>query len=184
MPFEPCRIKYDLSRRQRLSAHLGVWLPYLGTLILFVGLLVLFIWMLSSVSPWYYLLLIFPWMFISGLVRGFLNVIFIPVYHMDIIIEEKALGFMLKGERFWIFFDGITGIKKYNKDMWTIIHRNGTVIYIPVNMIERHYIDHMQDMADKGKTREGVRAIVERGRRIMEIEAEERQQRRNRKKGT
>ena len=182
MSFESCHIKYDLSRKQRLTAHLGLWGPYFGGVILMFGVLILAIALSFSVSPWCLLLSIIPWLVVGGFMRGLLNVILVPVQRMDIIIDETGFGFMSRGQRFWNFLDGIISIKKYNKDVWTIVHHNGTVFNIPVGMIEQRCIDHMQSMADKGKTHEGVQTKVERGRRIMQIEAEEREEKRKSKK--
>jgi hypothetical protein len=101
---------------------------------------------------------------------------------MDIIIEENGLGFLARGERFWIFLDGVRHIRKSSKDLWTICHHNGTVINIPVSAIGEKYIEHMRTMGEKGRILEGIQAVIERGRRIQETEAEERQKRRKMKK--
>jgi hypothetical protein len=182
MSLDPCHIEYDLSRRQRLVGHLGVWKPYLGRLILLGGAVAFLVSRLITVSPWFALLSLFPLWLARGLVVGLLNVLFFPVQHMNIIIEENGLGFLVKGERFWVFLDGIIRIEKYSQDTWTIYHHNGTVINIPADAIDQRYVDHMQAMAEKRKTPEGVQAAIDRGRRIMEIEATEREERRRRKK--
>ena len=165
MSFESCHIEYDLSRRQRLAAHLGVWAPCLPGLVLFVGGSIVLIKVLSSlVSRWFVVLSVVPLLVavgkLFGFLRGLLNAVFIPLQHMDIIVEETALGFMARGERFWVFLDGITRIQKYSKDTWTIFHRNGTVINIPVSAIDERYIDHMRTMAEKRKTPEGRQAVM------------------------
>ncbi len=180
MSFEPCHIEYDLNRRQRLVAHLGVWAPcFGGLLVLLAGSIVLIVALSFLVSRWFVVLSVVPLLVavgqFSGFLRGLINVVFVPLQHMDIIVEETALGFMARGERFWAFLDGITGIQKHSKDTWTILHHNGTVINIPVSAIEERHVDHMRTMAEKGKTPEGVQAKIERGRRIMEIEAMDRQ---------
>jgi hypothetical protein len=125
-------------------AHLGVWAPHIAMAIL------------------------------VAVVRGFVNVIFVSVRHMDIIIEERGLGYALGGTRFWIFLDGIIQIEKFSSDTWTIAHHNGTVISIPVDAVEQRYIDHMQKMAEWGKTPEGIAAVIERGKSLAglaEVEA-------------
>lgn len=180
MSFESCHIEYDLSRRQRLIAHLEVWTPLLLVVVLILGCstaLIAGLWL--WVSPWFVLLSVVPlWLATPVLAQflvGLVKVVFIPSQHMDIIVEETALGFMARGERFWVFLDGITRIQKYSKDTWTIFHHNGTLINIPVSAIDERYIDHMRTMAEKGKTPDGIQAKIERGRRIMEIEAMDRQ---------
>lgn len=182
MSFDSCHIEYDLGRRQRLVGHLGVWKPYLGGLILVGGAVALSVALFITVSPWFVLLSVLPLWLAWGFIVGLLRVLFVPMQHMDIIIEEKGLGFLVKGERFWVFLDGIIRIQKYSDDTWTILHRNGTVINIPVDAIEQRYVEHMRAMGEKGKTPEGVQAAIDRGRRMFEIEAMDREERRRRKK--
>ena len=182
MSFESCHIEYDLSRRQRLAVHLDRWVPCLPGLVLVVGGSIVLITALAcAVSRWFRLLWVVPLLFAVGqfwgFLRGLVNVVFVPLQHMDIIVEETALGFMARGERFWVFLDGIKRIEKHSQDIWTIVHRNGTVINIPIAAIDERYIDHMRTIAEKRKTPEGVQAVIERGRRIAEIEAMERQKR-------
>jgi len=183
MRFESCHIEYDLNRRQRIVAHLGVWAPYrFGVIMLLGGSLTFIIALSISVSPWFLLLSVLLLWFAQSFIRGLLNVLFVPVQHMDIIIEENGLGFLAKGDRFWLFLDGIIRIEKYSQDTWTIIHYNGNVINIPVDAIDQRYLDHMQTMARKGKTPEGVQAIIDRGRKIREIEATQKNEQRRKKK--
>lgn len=187
MSFESCHIEYDLSRRQRLAAHLEVWTPLLFVVVLILGCstaLIAGLWL--WVSPWFVLLSVVPlWLATPVLAQflvGLVKVVFIASQHMDIIVEETALGFMARGERFWVFLDGITGIQKHSKDTWTILHHNGTVINIPVSAIDERYIDHMRTMAEKGRTPEGIQAKIERGRLIDALEAEERWERKEMKR--
>jgi len=169
MSFEPCHVEYDLTRRQRLIAHLGVWSPYLGGLILVAGGGVGIIALSVADSLWFLMLIVLPLWLVRGFIVGFLNVIFVPVQHMEIFIEENALGYATEDDRLNVFLDGIIRIQKYSKDTWTISHYNGTVISIPVNVIEEQYIDHMRKMAEWGKTPEGVQAEIDRGKRIQEL---------------
>lgn len=178
MPFESCHIEYDLNRRQRFVAHLGVWAPYLGGLVLVAGGGSALIIVLSvSTSLWFAPLIVLPLWLARRFIVGLLNVIFVRIQHMDIIVEENGLGFATPKDRLWLFLDGIIRIQKYSKDTWTIFHHNGTVINIPVDAIEERYIDHMRIMAEKGRTPEGIQAVIERGRRIQELEAEARRER-------
>jgi hypothetical protein len=187
MSFEPCHIEYDLSRRQRLAIHLGRWLPTLPGTVFVVGVGIVSAHVLSSlVSRWFLVFWVVPlwaggrWFW--GFPKGLLNVVFVPLQHMDIIVEETGLGFLVKGERFWVFLDGIRSIERHCEDTWTILHRNGTVINIPVAAIDERYIDHMRTMAEKRKTPEGKQAVLERGRLIAALEAEERQERKETKR--
>ncbi len=152
MSFESCHIEYDLSRRQRLVAHFGVWAPYLGGLIVIAGGgTALCVALALSVSPWFALLILLPLWLTRGFIIGLVNIIFVAVQHMDVIVEENGLGYAIKSERLWIFLDGIIRIQKYSKDTWIIIHHNGTVVSIPTAAIEERYIEHMRKQAGIGQ---------------------------------
>ncbi len=173
MSFESCHLKYDLSRRQRLVAHVGVWAPYLwGLIVIAAGGTALFVYLAVSVSPWLALLILLPLWLVRGFIIGLVNVIFVGVHHMDVIVEENGLGYATESDRLWIFLDGIIRIQKYSKDTWTISHHNGTVISIPTAAIEERYVQHMHKKMEWGKTPEGVQAVVNRGKQIFQIKAE------------
>jgi len=173
MSFESCHIEYDLSRRQRLVAHFGVWAPYLvGLIVIGGGGTALVVYLAVSVSPWFALLILLPLFLVRGFIIGLVNVIFVGVHHMDVIVEENGLGYATQSDRLWIFLDGIIWIQKYSKDTWTISHHNGTVISIGTAAIEERYIQHMRSKMEWGKTPEGVQAVVDRGKRIFQMEAE------------
>ena len=161
MSFESCHIEYDLSRRQRLVAHFGVWAPYLGGLIVIVGGgTALFVALAVSVSAWLAPLILLPLWLARGFVIGLVDVIFVGVRHMDVIVEENALGWATESERLWIFLDGIIRIQKYSKDTWTIFHHNGAVVNIPIAAIEERYVEHMSKKGGWGKTPEGVQVVI------------------------
>jgi hypothetical protein len=98
---------------------------------------------------------------------------------MDVVVEENGLGYATKSDRLWIFLDGIIRIQKYSKDTWTIFHFNGTVISIPVHAIDEKYIEHMRKKGERGRTPEGVQAVIDRGRQILSIDAQEKKERKN-----
>ena len=102
-----------------------------------------------------------------------------PMRKMDVIVQENGLGFLVRGQRWWIFLDGVTGVDKlWWSDTWTIRHYNGTVINILVSAISEDQIQHIRDAAKKGHTPEGVHGVLERGRRIQEMRKERRQKKR------
>ncbi len=175
MSFESCHIEYDLSRRQRLVAHCGVWAPYVvGLIVITGGGTVLFVDLTVSVSPWLAPLILLPLWLTRGFIIGLINVIFVGVQHMDVIVEENGLGYAIDSDRFWIFLDGIIRIQKYSRDTWTISHHNGTVISIPTTAIEERYVEHMRKKGEWGRTPEGVQAVIERGKQIVQIRAKAR----------
>ncbi len=153
VPFKSCHIAYDLTRRQRLVAHLGVWALFLPLVIFLGGGGVVVIIALSvAVSPWFALMIIFPLFFTRRFIYGLLNVIFVRVSHFDITIEENGLSYQTQGG-LWTFgaegsYDGISRIRRYSKDTWTMLISNGLVISIPVDAIEQQYVDHIRAKAE------------------------------------
>ncbi len=149
VPFKSCHIACDLTRRQRLVAHLGVWALFLPLVIFLGGGGAVAIIALSvAVSPWFALMIIIPLFFTRRFIAGLLNVIFVRTVHIDITIEENGLscetkeGFGVAGN-----FDGINRIRRYSRDTWTMLTFEGIVINIPVDAIEQQYIDHIRAKA-------------------------------------
>jgi hypothetical protein len=85
---------------------------------------------------------------------------------MDIVVEENGLGFLAGGERWWLFLDGIISISRYEKDTWTIYHWNGSVINVTASVISPDQLAHLRAAAERGKTPEGIGAVIERGRKL------------------
>ena len=88
---------------------------------------------------------------------------------MDVVVEEDAAGILLGTERWYLFLDGITEIRKYRDDTWTIQHWNGSVLHIPVSAITVDQLEHMRRAMELGRTPEGMKAVIERGKRIEAI---------------
>ena len=145
LPYHLC---YILNRRQRLIPHLAIWLPHLPLVaIIFVGSLLATILVSLWCLPLVFLSL---WVF-RGFLVGLLDVLVQPVRHMDLLIEEKGLGFLAGRERWWIFLDGFTEINRICQDTWTLRHFNGTVINIPVEAISDDQIEHLKSAAQRGR---------------------------------
>jgi hypothetical protein len=176
VPFE---LRYPLSRRQRLLPLLRDWgVAYP----LFVFALFGFFCerAITSVLGWSWPgLAVFGglgfWLFLlhGDLFGGLLDVIFVPVRRMDLRVEENGLGFLIGGERWWIFLDGLTSIEQRTPGVWTVQHRNGTIILIPADVITDAQVEHLRRAMERGRTKKGVVAVIERGRRMAELEGEE-----------
>lgn len=169
--FETRRPSYVLTRRQRLRSHLGVWAPYLPQVVgITAGLGGGAAWVCAD--TWWGLLLLLPLLALTGRFwGGLLTVALVRRVFVDLEVREDAIGFALDGgERWWVFADGILSIERHSPDVWTISHWNGTVIPIPVDAIDAAAIDHLRACGERGRTPEGVQAVVERGRLIEQLE--------------
>ncbi len=168
MPFEPCRLTYDLSRRQRLVTHLGAWAAGWPGLLLAVAFAAV---PAALFSRWFLLLLLVglpPFTWVQRFLAGLMRALFIRTVHMDIVIEENRLGYASRKDREWLFYDWINEIGKFGGDMWGIVFQGGIGIDIPASAVDERYIDHMRAMVEYAKTPDGKRAIAERDRQIRE----------------
>src|SRR5262249_4681497 len=77
--------------------------------------------------------------------------------------------------RWYLFLGGFTDVLKLREDLWTLPHFNGCVLHIAASAITEEQLGHIRAAMERGRTPEGVRAVVERGRRLAEAERVERQ---------
>jgi len=177
VPFE---IRYRLSRWQRLVPHLRIWgvayTPFVVVLFLFFCVqaivnLCSLTWAGVAVFGGlaFGLFILF-----RGLFVGLLDVLLVPVRDMDIRVEENGLGILVGSERWWLFLDGLTSIKQLTAGVWTLQHWNGSVIHIPADAITDAQLAYLRAAMERGRTPEGVQAVIERGRRFAELEQQQR----------
>lgn len=76
-----------------------------------------------------------------GYVVGLINVIFVREQHVDIQIEDNALGFMAGKERWYFSLDGLTAVRDLEGSVWTIQHWNGAVLNIPKEILASDGLD-------------------------------------------
>jgi len=160
-------LQYGLSRRQRWDVHVGAWLPHLPRYLVVVAVMAPLIWAASLRSPWFLLFSLAPLWVMRGLIGGFLNIAFVPVQHMDVIIDERGLGFMAGGERWWVFLDSIVHIAQFRDDLWSFGCYHGEMISIPAALIGQETLAHVRARSEWGRTPEGVQAAVQRGRLLL-----------------
>jgi hypothetical protein len=171
----PFHLRYTLNRRQRLVPHLKIWGPlYVPFIIcLFFFFVVQTIVTPSKQGPWagafFGAMAAGLFLFLRGLFVGVLDVLFVPMRQMDVIVEANAAGILIGAERWYLFLDGITDIRKFRDDTWTIQHWNGCVLHIAAAAITDEQIDYLRAAMERGRTPEGIRAVIERGRRIEQI---------------
>src|SRR5687768_16769646 len=109
MPDIPFKLRYALTRRQRIVPHLRIWLRQLpvviGIPVVSAIALVVGEWWLLAVS------LLCLW-FARGFWIGLLDIAIYPVKQMDVVVEQNGLGFMAGGQRRWLFLDGMVRIDR------------------------------------------------------------------------
>ena len=103
------------------------------------------------------------------LVLGLLDVLLVPVRRMDVIVDENAAAILIGSQRWYLFLDGITDLKKFRDDTWTVQHFNGTVLHVAASAIDDDQLAHIRAAIERGRTPEGVRAVIERGKRIQAV---------------
>lgn len=150
-------LKYELNRRQRIIPHLAIWLPLLGMPSIIV---LLFAYLLVSISVWFILpLLVMLWL-IKGFFVGLLDVIIYPKRKMDIVVEEKGLGYLANNERWWIFLCGVIEVSKICSDIWAVQHHNGTIINIPVSTITLEQVETLQSAIQNAKIQTEIQLMT------------------------
>jgi hypothetical protein len=93
---------------------------------------------------------------------------------MDVTIETNAAsdptaGILIGKERWYLFLDGITEIQRLQKDTWTLQHFNGSVLHISASVITDDQLGFIRSVAEQGRTPEGIRKVIDRGKRFKEI---------------
>lgn len=168
-------IRYSLTRRQRLIPHLRIWgpfyVPFALMLLTFFAVRTLFAvasleWLAVLVFGG---LFVFFVLFLRGMIVGVMDVLFVPVRPMDITIEKNGLGVMVKEERWYLFLDAVTSITEYVDGLWTIEHSNGSVVHVPTHLISKDQLEHLRSRMEHGRTAEGIRETIERGKVIQEL---------------
>lgn len=171
----PFRLRYSLTRVQRLVPHLRIWgWPAAVFVVLCLGFFVTSLATSAAarrpdgIVLFGFLTLAVWWAF-GGLFRGLVDVIRVPVREMDVIFEQNAAG-LLDGERRWyLFLDGVIGISRLHPEVWTVQHHNGSVFHIPVTVITPEQLRYLEEMMEWGRTPEGVAAVIQRGRSLAAI---------------
>lgn len=176
----PVQLRYSLSRRQRLAALVcewGWWTPLvvLPLEVFFVVQTVgsLWAWSLAGVAVFGGLAFGMGILF-AGLIGGVVDVLISKLRDVDIELREDAAGILLGDERWYLFLDGITDIRESPRGLWKIRHHNGHVLWIPVDAISDEQIEFLRAAMIRGHTPEGIRAVIERGKRIEAIMSEPR----------
>ena len=167
MPFTDINLQYDLTRQQRLTVHLRGWVPSILPYLFVVAIMMGLIAVAAVRSPWYWLLAIFPLWVLRGFIAGCVNIIFAPLEHMNILITEHTLGYMVGKERWWAHLDSIVRIERYHNDLWSFCCYHGEHICVPVTMISDETLAHIRAKMAWANTPEGVQASVQRGRQVV-----------------
>ncbi len=171
----PFHLHYTLNRTQRLVPLVRIWglgyTPFVITLFAFFSVqTVVSICRLSLQGVGVFgglALLVF--FLCRGLFRGLVDVLTVPSREVDVVFEEQAAGILLGRERWYLFLDGIHDIRQYRRDLWTIQHHNGSVLHIPAAAIRPEQLEHLTTAMERGRTPEGVKAVIERGRQITRL---------------
>ena len=174
-------LRYSLSRRQRLWALVDEWGWWTPLLVL--PLEVFFVvqtvssiwnWSLAGVAVFGGLALVVGGLF-AGLILGLGDVLVCKRRGVDLLFEENAVGILLGSERWYLFLDGITEIRQARAEMWMIRHFNGQLLWIPTAAITDDQIEFLRAAMTRGRTPEGIRAVIERGKRIEAIMSAQRE---------
>jgi hypothetical protein len=125
---------------------------------------------LATARWWLFPVPLFALWMTRGFWVGLAGIAFHSVKPMDIVVEENGLGFLAGGDRWWLFLDGIRFMEQLVPGVWTIYHHNGHVVHIPTSAISTEQVEYIKEVAAKGKTPEGIQAVIERGRKLQQMQ--------------
>ncbi len=149
----PIHISYELSRRQRLVAHVGMWLCYWQGLLM-LGVVVAGVIVLAVLkSLWFLLILLIgvpPLNNLHRLLAGLVNPLVFGPLRMDVTIEENRMGYRLGQVERWIPSDEIVRVERFG-DVWVILTSDGAGIDIPVSMIAEEPMEHLRAMSQRAR---------------------------------
>jgi hypothetical protein len=154
-PFAPRHLTYDLTRRQRLASHLSAWTRSWPGLLLLVGAPVLAVASLAwLVSPWFLLLFLVwvpPMSFVQRFAAGIVQPLLYGPLHMDLVIEEDRLGYLVHGDRRWLAHGDIARLERFGAGTWRIHYPDGTGLDIPASLVDPQLLDHLRAKAASGE---------------------------------
>jgi hypothetical protein len=151
MSAEPVQLVYDLSRRQRLATHLGIWLAHWPGFVLVLAIPVIVVILAVLKSPWFLLVLLLPPMFnnLPRFVGGLANALLVSTRRMDVVVEPQRLGHLFGQERRWIPLEEVTRVARF-ADVWVILTTD-SVVDIPASLIDEAYLAHVRAMSREGR---------------------------------
>ncbi len=171
----PFQLRYTLSRSQRLIPHLRIWgVGYGPFVVIVLGFFCVQLGMAIAAWDWkgaavFGALSVAVVLLCRGFFVGLLDVLLIRKREMDILVEEETAGIMMGGERWYIHLDGVTDIRKYRADTWTIRHFNGTVLNVPVWAISDEQLAHFAEGMERVRNGERSRATFGQAKRVEEL---------------
>jgi hypothetical protein len=153
--FEPVHLIYDLSRRQRLVAHLGMWLGNWPGFLLMLAAPAVVVALAVVKSPWFLLMLMLPplWNNVPRFLGGLASGLLVGSQRMDVVIEPQRIGNLVGAERQWSALEEVTRVERF-ADMW-VIQSADSVIDVPVSVVDPEYMAHVRAMSKEGRKTHG-----------------------------
>ncbi len=154
--FEPVQLSYTLSRRQRLVAHVGMWLHYWPGLLLLLTIVAVVVALAVLKSAWFLLILLVglpPINNLHNLLAGFLQPLLLGPQQVEVTLEESRIGFRFGSgsdkEPTWLPLEEIVHVERFG-DVHTLLGAGGIAINIPVTLVDARYLEHVR--ASRGPT--------------------------------
>lgn len=157
MSLDPVHLAYELSRRQRLVAHLGTWLGNWPGLLVMLAVPAVVVILAVLKSRWFLMILLLPPMFnnLPRFVAGLVNSLLLGSQRMDIVIEQQRIGYLFGQDRKWLPLEEIIRVERF-ADVWVILSSDA-VIDIPISVVDETYIAHVRAMSNTGRKVHGPR---------------------------
>ncbi|MGE3316798.1 MAG: hypothetical protein AB7O26_16895 [Planctomycetaceae bacterium] len=173
----PILVRSTLNRRQgfellRKTVGILPWIPGVLLFTFFCIRTALAIWHWEVLDILVFGALTLFALFCLSPAMGYIGLLIYPQQSSEFIFEEDAIGIRGRTDTQFLFLDGITQLKQFTSETWTLRHFNGLQITFAASALNPRLIEHMRAAMVRGKTPEGIQAVIERGRRIQAMERE------------
>ena len=140
---EPFTLRYSLTRRQRLAVELVPWVPAIaGTIGFTTGAAFLVV----TVSPWCFPLLLLPPVMYRSLVAFFFDLVVNGGRPTELSVDETEMELRAGGEVRRLPLDGVFQVFR-SGEVWTVLHLDGTVLTIPAGAMTPEQADYLRSFA-------------------------------------
>ena len=141
----PFRLRYGLTRRQRLAVELLPWLPAVAATVGFgLGAVI----MAVAVSPMFFVLVALPLLVYRGLVLFAVEIVFRARLPVELTADDVVLEVRTRGARRELPLDGIIQVFR-SGDVWTVLHLDGTALSVPLDAVTPEQVEFLRAFAHR-----------------------------------
>jgi hypothetical protein len=150
----PLHLTFALTRRQRLAVELWPWSPALAAAL---GFTVEVAFLAVNVSRWFLPLLVLPPLVYRNLLAFVYDITVRGGRPVELLADDTALEVRTGGTAKRLPLDGIIQVFRAG-DVWTVLHLDGTVLTIPIDVITAEQVEYLRGFARRAAAARTARA--------------------------